>query len=293
MQVIRPTQVTDSILLSSTIAEDEYSAWSSGTTYALGDYSIKNHRIWKSVQATNLNHDPETNISWWADQGPTLRWAMFDEGVSTLSINPLEITVELEPGRIDSLALFNLDAAEVQVEMVAGVDTVFSETYNMISTEGVIDLYTYFFEPIVALDTLIVTSLPVFGEGVLTVTMTKSTGDVQCGVLVVGQKAHIGKMQYRPRISINDYSKKTIDSFGNTTLIKKSFSKKLSTTLEIENTSVDRVYKQLQELRSTPVVWVSDTQYTSMSVYGYYANFDIEIPYPSVSFCTLSIEGLI
>lgn len=45
-------------------------AWSSATTYAAGDYISYNGVTYVSVQASNLNHQPDTNPAWWATPGP-------------------------------------------------------------------------------------------------------------------------------------------------------------------------------------------------------------------------------
>ena len=82
MQFIKPVSISDATLISSTIAETDYSAWSSGTTYALGDKVIltSTHRVYESLQAANTNHNPtEAASTWWLDIGPTNRWAMFDD----------------------------------------------------------------------------------------------------------------------------------------------------------------------------------------------------------------------
>jgi hypothetical protein len=40
-------------------------------------------------------------------------------------------------------------------------------------------------------------------------------------------------------------------------------------------------------------VWVGSEEYASMIVYGFYKDFSIEISYPTVSICSLEIEGLV
>jgi hypothetical protein len=126
MKLIRPTAVSDTNLVSSTVPETDHAAWSSGTTYALAARVIKAHRIWESTQASNTNHDPQTaGISWWVDMGPTNRWGMFDTVVGTETTATGSITLVLEPGRIDALALLQLDAATVTVNMTLAGDTVF------------------------------------------------------------------------------------------------------------------------------------------------------------------------
>ena len=40
-------------------------AWSSATTYALNDLATEGGHLYLSIQASNTNHDPATNSTWW------------------------------------------------------------------------------------------------------------------------------------------------------------------------------------------------------------------------------------
>ena len=293
MKLIRPTTITDSILTSSSVAETDAAAWSSGTTYALDATVIKSHRIWRSLQASNTNHDPATSPTWWLDTGPTNRWAMFDNKVGTASTASNSISVVMTPGRIDSLTLLELEAASVSLTIVAGSETVFSKTADLIDESSITDWYSYFFEPVVGLSYLVITDLPVYGEGVLTITISRPSGTVSCGVCVVGLMSEIGQVQYSPSIGINDYSRKETDAFGNTALVQRSFSKRLQARLVMNNNEVDRIVSVLSSIRATPVVWVGSESYNALVVYGFYRDFSVDIAYPTVSYCSLTLEGMI
>ena len=116
MKFINPVAITDAMLISSTRAENDYTTWASGTTYALAArvISTTTHRIYESVQAGNLNHNPITDSgTWWIDVGPTSRWAMFDQTVGTVTEQASPLTVVLAPGAITALALLVLEGADV------------------------------------------------------------------------------------------------------------------------------------------------------------------------------------
>ena len=119
MKVLAPLAVTAGMLTSSTLAETEYPAWSSGSTYALADRRIYGHRVYESLQASNLNHQPDTSPTWWADVGPTNRWAMFDGAVNTASADTVDIVVTLTPGAVvDSVACISAIGQSVRVQML-------------------------------------------------------------------------------------------------------------------------------------------------------------------------------
>lgn len=91
MIVIPPLTITDSNLTDLNLAEPaagEPPAWLVGTTYAADDtvYVASTHRIYTSVQGSNLGNDPTTDDgTWWIETAPTNAWAMFDNTVSTQS----------------------------------------------------------------------------------------------------------------------------------------------------------------------------------------------------------------
>lgn len=294
MKLIRPNAISDAALVSSSVSETDHPAWSSVTTYALGAHVIKGHRIWESVQATNLNHDPQTaGVAWWVDIGPTNRWAMFDEKVGTLTTAATSLSVTLFPGRIDAIALLQVVASTATITMHIGAVEVYTRTISMIDDSIVTDWFGYFFEPIRPKDYVLLTDLPVYGEATITITLSKPSGDVSCGMCIVGQQSDIGGTLRSPSLGINDYSKKTIDDFGNTTLVERSFSKRMSAKLVLNNTDVDRVHAVLSAVRAVPVVWIGSSNYSSMLVFGFFRDFEIDIAYLTFSYCTLNIEGMI
>ena len=70
------------------------------------------------------------------------------------------------------MALFNLDGALVNVTMLDGATEVPNEDYSLVSTDGIADWFSYFFEPIVRKTELLVTGLPNTLDPSLTATVT-------------------------------------------------------------------------------------------------------------------------
>jgi len=295
MEAIRPTKVNDALFVSSSVPEDDFPVWLPATTYAVGDKRIKAHRIWQSVQATNIGHDPETSgVSWWADQGPTNCWAMLDGKVGTVTSASGSITLVLAPGRIDSMALFQVDAAEVTVTMTVGSDIVYSKTISMIDSAVITSWKQYFFEKIRPRSDCVLTDLPIFGEATVSITLSRSSGTVSCGMLVVGLLADLGETLAGAKIGINDFSKVTDDGFGGLDLITGAWAKKAEVKLVLDSSEVDRIDYILADFRATPVVWIGARNlYQCLIIYGKYDSFDIDIPYHNLSYCTLSIRGII
>lgn len=295
MKVITPTPITDALFTSSTAPETDHAAYAAGTTYALGDRVIRTstHRIYESLQAGNIGHTPESSPTWWLDVAPTNRWAMFDTVVGTSTTLASPLTVVIHPGAVNAIALLELVGTSVTVSMTStsGGGSVYSQTLSLEASE-VGDYYEYFFDPFIQRTSVVLTDLPPYADGIVTVSLTGST--VSLGVLSVGLFTDLGGTQYGATAGITDYSLKTTDAFGNTTLTQRSYARRTSAKLWLDKGNVNRVHRKLADLRATPCVWVGveDAELEPLTVYGFYKDFQVEVAYTLVSLCSLEIEGL-
>lgn len=298
MRFVTPTEVTSAKLISSTRAENDYAAWSSGTTYALAARCISatTHRIYESVQAGNTNHDPTTDTgTWWLDVGPTNRWAMFDTGVGTATAQATPLTVVIDTGIIDSLVLLDIAGTSVAVSMTdgAGGATVYNASYDLPDNAILLSWSDYFFADIEPSTTLIVDDLPPYQSGRLTVSIAATT-TAECGTLVIGRMVDIGQTLAKPTISIADYSRKETDDFGVTDIVERAYAKKIEARFMLPTNRVDYAAKKLAAVRATPVVWLADDSsvYDSLVAYGFYRDWGIDISYPTFAEASITIEGL-
>jgi len=295
MNIIPPITITDAMLHYSNITEPSPAesamagyagAWNSGTTYALNAIVYTStHKLYKSLQAGNVGQTPGAvgASTWWLDYGSTERWCVFDAKVGSQATRAASLTYEIDPGPFDSIALLNIEAESitVTVEDIGGAGGTI--TWN--ETTLADGLFT---SDIVKTDFPLTYLTP---HLVIKIDYTGETAKV--GEIVVGPKESLGSTQYNPAISIIDYSIKETDTFGNYTVLERAYSKRLTCQTTIQNTDLDETYNTLANHRATPVVWVGSEEYASMIVYGFYKDFSIEISYPTVSICSLEIEGLV
>jgi hypothetical protein len=299
MKLIRPETVTDTIFQSSDVPEADYSAWLVGTTYADGDRVIVTtpniHKIYESQQAANTGNDPTTDDgTWWLEVSSTNRWKLFNGIVQeqTEKAGGMEYVLQ-SPTVVNSLALINVDCAEITVTMDDAVEgEVYNETFSMISDSGIQDWYAYFFEPIVRDDRLAILDLPPYANADITVTFTDS-GTAKCGALIIGQFADLGFSQHGASYSIIDYSTKTTDSQGRVTITEGPYANKLDVDVILDTAVFGVVRNTLADLRTTPCAWVAEENNRNSIVYGYYREFDIILSNPTTSRCSLEIEGLV
>jgi hypothetical protein len=296
MRLIRPTVITDAMLVSSNVPENDYAAYAAGTTYALGDRVIvaADHRIYESLQASNTGHTPASSPTWWLDVSATNRWKMFDTIVGSQTAQANSLTITIAPGIIDSIALLDLAATEIVITMTDPVEgVVYSETIDLIMASYISNAWEYFFEPIITTDATVLMGLPAYGSAEIAVTINNPSGTAKIGTLIFGAAKNLGETRYDPKIGITDYSRKTTDDFGNTSITQRAYTKRMSCNLAVDNSAVDALQRTLAEYRATPVCWVgADLAFSSMIIYGFYKNFEITIPGPTVSDCSLEVEGL-
>jgi hypothetical protein len=298
MKIVRPITIDDAALSVTNVLENDYAAYAGGTTYALGDRVIvvgtDIHDVYESLQASNTGHTPATSPTWWLRISSTNRWKMFDGSVNSQTTRADSIAVTIiASGRIDSVVLLNISAATVRVKMTDAVDgIVYDETQSMISDGGIIDWYAYFFEPVERKADAVFTGLPPYSNATIEITLTDTGSTVSCGECVLGLSKNIGGTQYGGSVGIQDYSTKTVDDFGNYSVVERAFSSRGSFTIWVDSTYVDSLKTLLAGYRATPVVYIGSDGYTSTVAYGFYKDFSIEIAYETASLCSIEIEGL-
>jgi hypothetical protein len=296
MKMIPPRAITDALFHDSNITEPSAAelvnpsylgTYSAGSTYSINAIVlvVAAHRLYQSLQNGNINHTPGAvgSETWWLDYGACDRWKVFDAKVGSQAELADSITYELDPGPIDSVAILNLEAASVTVTMTdvggAGPPVIWTTTTLI---DGL------FVSDIVKTDFPLAYLTP---HLLIEITYTGHTAKV--GEIVVGVYESIGSMKYAPEVGITDYSVKSVDTFGNYTVLERAYSKRLSCETSILNTLLDATYNVLAGQRAAPAVWVGSADYASMIVYGFYKDFSITIPYKNYSLCTLEIEGLV
>jgi hypothetical protein len=106
----------------------------------------------------------------------------------------------------------------------------------------------------------------------------------------------LGDTEFGATAGITDYSRKETDDFGVTTFVRRAFSKRMSARAMVPTAQVGKLQRALADLRATPCVWVGAddmTMYAPLVVFGFYRDFSINVAYPTRSYCSFEVEGLI
>lgn len=296
--VVSPLTITDAMLTTSNVAETDYSAWSSGATYALDDRVIltSTHKVYQSLQAGNTNKDPVTQPLWWIEVSPTNRWKALDTSVSTQTAQPTSITYSFTPGQaVNTIAALNIIGANLlTVTMTSALagGTVYTKTVDLTSVPSESDWWAWFYATRSSPTQLILTDLPSYSDAVINFSLSGGSG-LAVGVIMLGRQRAFGVgIQYGARIGIQDYSRKEKNDFGDTVLVQRAFAKRANFDMYVAKAEVDSFQNFLAEVRATPCLWIGSTDYESTTIFGFYKNFDILISYPTYADCSLELEGL-
>lgn len=294
--VIVPKQLEEAKLLSSNVPENDYPVWSSATTYATGDMVIMTtgvHKVYKSLTSGNLNHQPNLDPINWVEVGPTNRWKMFDQSGGTVTSHPGSITFTIQADRVNSIAFIDILATSVTIVGLVGATEFYNQTFEIQDRAIIENWYDYFFAETFRAKELVVSNIPSIIGAELQITVTNLYGNAEVGTFVFGNASAIGATQYGVRAGITDYSRKSTDEFGRTTIVERAFSKTMDVNLWVQASAVDAVTAKLNTLRATPCLWVgSGGNYETLTVYGFYKDYSIDISYPTFSVISLQIEGL-
>ena len=279
------------------VPEADYAVWSSATTYALDARVIltSTHKIYQSLQASNLNKDPVTQPLWWVEVSPTNKWALFDSAVSTQTKQASYIKYTVTPGQtINAIAALNLtNATQVAITVTsASAGVVYIKTIDVSPAPATPSWWDWFFGIKRAQTQCVLVDLPSYPDATIKFELYGGSS-LAIGVLLIGQQRAFGAgIKYGAKVGIQDYSRKEKNDFGDTVLVQRAFARRADFELMVSADEVDSLQNFLSDVRAVPCLWVGSTEYEATTVFGFYKTFDILISYPSQSDCSLQIEGL-
>ena len=297
MKVIKSITTTDAILTSSNITETEYAAWVSNATYAIAARVIYQHKIYEAVLGhTNKTTPPDLDLVNWMPISYTNKYRMFDNIISNSSSRVGGINFRLTPSQvIDSIVFLNVNAATVRIIMTDPVQgVVYDRTQVLSSVDNTVDYYSYFFAPVGLKKTsALFLGLPSYPTATIDAYIDSGAALVEVGEVIYGQQMVIGRTNYGTSIGIKSYSRKEIDEFGNVEVVKRKNSKFAEYDIDIDNYKLAEVQRYFAEIDSIPSVFIGNPDMEELVVFGFYNDFKATISFPTISKCSLRVEGLV
>jgi len=299
MKIIKPTVITDAMLVSSSVPEPDVGeeAWVATKAYAVKDVVIRatTHRKYERKVAGTTAKTPESDPDNWFDIGPTNRWAMFDRKVGTVTSSAGPLVVVLRAGGVSGLGALELTGRQLKASLTdsPGGPVVYSKT---IALDGTVieSVYDWFFSDYEQLTDAVMIDLPQhFLSGELTIELTGTSG-VEIGVLQVGQVVDVGMTKKGASVGISDFSKKDRDTYGNFDILERTWSKNSSMQVLTEARDLNKIYRKLAALRATACIYIGTDRigFEPLITYGFYKDFGITVDYERYHLLNIEIEGL-
>lgn len=256
------------------------------------------HRTYFSVVGSNMGNPPAIDDGTnWLDIGPTNKWAMFDLLRNTATTVASPLTVVITPGRrIDSIGLVGLVADQAEITLTVDGVEVYSVTRNL-STRQVTTWREHFFEPFSTAPSLALFDLPPFTDGVLTVTLTRASGMVSCGGLLVGTSVYIGQMLYDAVSDALNFSRIERNFAGEASLTPRRSVPKVTGQVRFDKGITNKIRELRKALNAVPALWsgledVDSPYFEAVLILGIYKQFSINLDFPEHGLLSLELEEI-
>lgn len=299
MKVLIPIDVNAAVLVSTSIAPDTRPVWASGTNYAQGAECVYGTRAYERLAAGADNKPPPEDTNAWLDIGPINSHAMFDDVIGTVSTGASPLTIVLRPRGVSSVGFIGAKGREVRVQLTdregEGAQTVVDRRVSLDATP-IFSVYDWFFKDFEPLEDFVVTGLPEhYRSGLLTITITSTTGEASVGVCKPCRTLEVGDTRWGAKVGILDFGEKTRDKFGNYSYRAGEWAKTGSLESELPVERFPAVYRALARLRGKLIFIAGGDEipgYEPLTAYGAYKDFSITVPYRKKVLCSLEYEGM-
>lgn len=307
MKVITPLDLTGSRLTSTNVSEPSAgeTAWSAASvSYSVGDARIRaaTHRRYRCIVAhtSSASPTPENDPTNWVDDGPTNAYAMFDTLRNTATSRASPITVVITPGkRVDSVALLGLVAQTVTISVtsVYGGGTVYSSTISLQSRDTR-SWSDYLFGEFRFKTAAVTFDLPMYGDAVITLTISHASSDVQCGAVVLGRAEHLGSAELSASSDTLNFSTVARDAAGAATVTQRRNVPVTKQRTFLDRDAIPAVRRIRDDLNAVPAVWSTlddddgSGYFEAFLVLGFYRRFLISAEHPLHCLVDLEIEEI-
>jgi len=290
--------------LSSNFSETE-TLWLIGSVFNYADEIRFGHYIYQyaGLDETNTTDNPEVNsltvTPSWVLVRPTNYYAMLDGKTSTQTENVNTIVIEIECDNMDAFSLLGIDATEVTLELIDNDTSTIVQTivFDLQDESEVIDFYSYCFSDFVLTPSVYTQELFLLSNGTLKITIDNTGGIAKCGRLVLGRSFYVGDTGYGANLSLESYSSKSTDEFGNVSLIHRGSINLDSYEVQVPSTKLPALKRKAQQLDAVAILFVMDESTTStlenLLNFGYWDNFSMILPDPTKSTISLTIKGIL
>ena len=270
----------------STNAVDTNPEFVPGTLYAFGNIvkitAEQNLYRCLTAETPEIPANKQTTENW-QFLGKTNPYKMFDEKYKSQTIKEsgdLVVVVSIEPdngfSRVsDGITLLNVRASTINIVGRRNGDITYEKTYDMSVLAALspclqtnCDFAQKYYKK-----NIFTANLPnSCSETEYTITFTPIDEDTQaaCGVCILGKIQYFGKTIYQPEVGLVNYDVKNTDDFGDKAVVARGFSNEASFEFVGKNDIMLIAKETLEELRSTPIVYLLTDEQTLSAIFSLY-----------------------
>lgn len=273
--ILVPRHVITAGMVASTATDEP--AWSAVTIYALSAVVGKSGKRFYSLQASNLNHDPEEVDSlWWATDGPVNSMRMFDISPATKTdFGGVDSTVTITPTiYCTTLLLSGVQALKVRLQCYDGATLKETREKTLWTSDGT--EWGYDFGEVFAQGDAVFDVLPVpCSHFVLTFYSANEVGAV-----FLGRRNWIGDAEKGARSDTGLRGTDYTDVNGNLVASSRGVTRILSARTRAGRGFFNHFQNIKERLAGEYAAWIVAPDvgdYDSAVLIGRYQSFDIEL----------------
>lgn len=196
-----------------------------------------------------------------------------------------------------SLFVLNFQADWVYVYLKDPVtqDILWSSELSGVNYGNITDWYNYFFAPYQYVNNMYF-SFPNISSSEIHVKLYNSLAsglmDVKVGMVYIGYEMNMGDTLFAPTFTLNDYSTKGYDDYGNISIEEGNYQKQQEFQVKVPRSYYDIFIDTIIKYRAIPLVWVLDDKDANSVIYGYASDFSVQYQTTEFAFVSLTLQSI-
>lgn len=203
-------------------------------------------------------YNPEETPIKWLDMGYTNKYKCLDQSLSSQTIKFGDLSMSFIQNKVNEIYFLNVSASEISV-VVTTTDTlteIYNETIVMYDKNGG-TFFNWVFSDFIYKKKLAL-EMPSAFEVKIDITIKALDGFARVGLVGIGRTNYIGATLYGAGIGMLDFSKKAVNTNGETYLEVGNYKATNNLTVDVPSGLTDQVVQLLTDYRSIPVVFKTE-----------------------------------
>lgn len=243
MYVLEPIIVTPEMLVSSSVPENDYPAWSNTTAYAINTRVMYQHKIWQAVSA-HTGSAPGLDPTKWVELGYNNRWRAFDQRLGGQVNNGTgDIVYDVFiPRTMNAIALFGLDAQILSFKVTTPLGlVVYDQSLELVKRDDVINFWTYMYNEFSFRPDVVVNELVIPAASTIKITISGGVAP-KVSEIMIGRELNLGWTLVDTSLGIVDYSKKDRDEWGGIYIVPRPVTSTVTFQAVVDTANANQVH---------------------------------------------------